>query len=92
MGIKRTIMIIILFFFFFNNINLVLADDIDEELEYSFVYEETEEVISSAIDEPNILSKTAVIYDRNSKTALWGKDEEKRVPMASTTNVISYQR
>ena len=36
-----------------------------------------------------IHSKNAVIFDRKSKTVIWGKDEQSKVPMASTTKIMT---
>ena len=40
-------------------------------------------------DVPKIDSRVAVIYDRKSKRVIWGKDENKRVAMASTTKILT---
>ena len=66
----------------------VYADDIAEEPEYEFT-EELIETNSNVKEEPNIFSKNAVIYDRKSKTILYGKNENNRVPMASTTKIMT---
>ena len=39
--------------------------------------------------EISILSRYAVVYDRCSGTVLWGKDENTKVPMASTTKIMT---
>ena len=39
--------------------------------------------------EPEIYSKVGVIYNRDSKEVIWGKNEILKVPMASTTKIMS---
>lgn len=71
-------------------------------LETSFVFaneEETETIdyvwINEVIEESKeqdileILSKNAVVYERNSKQILFGKNENQKVPMASTTKIMT---
>ena len=72
-------------------INLCYADDVEED--------ETEEITETEINEVNEVSKNAaevpilnsrrcIIFDRTSKTVMYGKNEELRSAMASTTNII----
>lgn len=58
-----------------------------EELDYIWLKEE----INKAKEEesPNIYSRYAVVFDRTSKTVIWAKDENKEVPMASTTKIMT---
>jgi len=72
--------------------NISFADDVDPDMDIGSIYEEELEAVSKSADEPEILSRSAVIFDRNSKQVLWGKQENLRVPQASTTNVVSYKR
>ena len=85
----RKILTFYLIFLCFFNVSIVYADDEDDELDYSFVYEETVEDVKESISEPKILSRSAVIYDRDSKQVIWGKQENLRVPMASTTKIMT---
>ena len=64
----------------------ILAQD-DEETDYIWLKQEIE--IAQKIKEPGIYSKSAVIYDRGSKTILYGKNEHERLPMASTTKIMT---
>lgn len=64
----------------------ILAQD-DEETDYIWLKQEIE--IAQNIKEPVIYSKSAVIYDRGSKTILYGKNEHERLPMASTTKIMT---
>lgn len=66
-------------------VNFSYADDND--FEYVWIDEAVEEVYTT--DELQILSNSAVIYDRTSKTVIWGKNEDTPVPMASTTKIMT---
>lgn len=62
-------------------------EDDYEELDYVWLEEE----INNAKETENLSlnSKHAIVYDRTSKTVIWGKDEAKEVPMASTTKIMT---
>lgn len=73
-------------------INLCYADDMEED--------ETEDITENEINEVNEVSKNAaevpilnsrrcVIFDRTSKTVMYGKNEELRSAMASTTKIMT---
>ena len=73
-------------------INLCYADDVEED--------ETEDITETEINEVNEVSKNAgevpilnsrrcVIFDRTSKTVMYGKNEELRSAMASTTKIMT---
>ena len=51
----------------------------------------TEDVIETANnkEEPKLNSRAAIIYDRQSKRVIWGKAENERRPMASTTKIMT---
>ena len=63
------------------------VDEELEELDYVWLNEE----INKAKDADNLTinSRYAVVYDRTSKTVIWGKDEAREVPMASTTKIMT---
>lgn len=65
------------------------ADDENEDLDFTWIEEEILNVSSKPTDEPKIYSKAAVIIDRNSKQIIFGKNENDKVPMASTTKIMS---
>lgn len=70
----------------------VFADDEDLEEEINdtaWIYEQIEAASSNATDEPNINSRSAVVYDRTSGEVIWGKDEKSQRKMASTTKVMT---
>ena len=67
----------------------VFAYEIEEETDYVWLKEEIENVSTNASKEPGILSRSAIAFDRNSKTILYGKNYNKEVPMASTTKIMT---
>ena len=62
-------------------------DDEYEELDYVWLEEEIQN--AKIQNDLKIDSRYAVIFDRASKTVIWGKNEEKEVPMASTTKIMT---
>lgn len=67
----------------------VFAYEIEEETDYVWLKEEIENVSTNISKEPSILSRSAIAFDRNSKTILYGKNYDKEVPMASTTKIMT---
>lgn len=68
----------------------ILADDLNEALEeYDKINDEVIETNAKQIDIPNINSRAAVVIDRNSDTILFGKNENSRRKMASTTKIMT---
>lgn len=67
----------------------VFAYEIEEETDYVWLKEEIENVSTNVSKEPSILSRSAIAFDRNSKTILYGKNYDREVPMASTTKIMT---
>lgn len=68
----------------------VYADDEEENLENDAEIKENIVEASAEVDKtPKINSRAAVIYDRTSKTVIWGKNEEVKRAMASTTKIMT---
>ena len=67
----------------------VFAYEVEEETDYVWLQEKIENVSTNASKEPNILSRSAIAFDRSSKTILYGKNYDKEVPMASTTKIMT---
>lgn len=88
MKFKEKILVLILAILCINN-NIVLADEIDDKLEEGYVNEVVEEVLSESANEPEILSRSASIFDRKSNVEIWGKNSNLKVPMASTTKIMT---
>ena len=68
----------------------VLADD-EEEEEYN--QNEVQNLIvesaSFSVEEPKINARAAIIYDRTTKQIIWGKNENEKRAMASTTKIMT---
>ena len=75
---------------FMINVKCVFADDGDEE-EYSDTDLQDILVESATLQtqEPIINSKSAIIYDRITKKVIWGKEENIKRAMASTTKIMT---
>lgn len=82
---KKFICSILIISSLFINLNIVIADDEDEEYNLSEIIE----AVNQVDNELNINSKIAVAYDRTSGTVLWGKNENKKTAMASTTKIMT---
>lgn len=70
----------------------IYADDevFEENLSFEDISIETSSVASSAdLSEPTINARHAVVFDRNSKKAIYGKKEKEKCKMASTTKIMT---
>ena len=86
----RVLLIIILIVFIFINIPIVCYGyEQEEDTDYVWLKEEITNVSTNKTDEPKLNSKCAVVFDRNSKTVIFSKNANKRVPMASTTKIMT---
>lgn len=68
---------------------ITYADDEEEE---ELNANELQEIVESSTEptkEPVINSKAAVIYDRVSKKIIWGKAQNEKRAMASTTKIMT---
>lgn len=86
---KKILYILLTFIMIFCNLKFVYADDILEE---EFSKNDLENIISTSAttDEELILnSRIAIAYDRESGKTIWGKNENKRTAMASTTKIMA---
>ena len=70
----------------FSYIFPVYADD--EDLE-NFSDISSINVSSEITSEPSINSKAAIVYERSSGTILFGKNENEKRKMASTTKIVT---
>lgn len=85
MKIYKIFFTFLIFIFSFNYITL--ADDENEEISNNL--SSLIEVSSEAIEEPNINSRSAIIYNRTSGDILFGKNENEKRKMASTTKIMT---
>lgn len=67
----------------------VFAYEIEEETDFVWLQEEIANASASAYTEPILNSRHVVAFDRTSKTVLLGKNENEKVPMASTTKIMT---
>lgn len=81
---KKVISIVIIINILFCNFVIIFADDVDEELDNNVI-----EVVNQATNEPVLNSRIAIAYDRKSGNVIWGKNENKRTAMASTTKIMT---
>ena len=97
--LKSYIKILLIFFLVFSIIMPVSVanteDDIDDEnVLYENILKELEEektkdVANNINKNPVINSRRYVVFDRDSKTVIYGKDENKQTAMASTTKIMT---
>ena len=72
------------------NLNIIsYGFEQEEDTDYIWLEEEISSASANVVNEPKLNSKCAVVFDRTSKTVLFGKNENKRVPMASTTKIMT---
>ena len=82
--IKLTIYLIVFILPFFN---YSIAFNVEEDTDYTV--EEIIQTVSISTDNLDISSGYAIAFDRGSKSVIWGKNENKQVPMASTTKIMT---
>lgn len=88
MKVKKFLKIFIVIIILLNISTTSFAYNEDpDEWDYVWLDEAVEE--SKNTNEPQILSRHAVVYERSSGRVLWGKDENTPVPMASTTKLMT---
>ncbi len=87
-SIKRNILVIIIGILLILQTN-ISAYEIEEETDYIWLQEEIQNASTHSVSEPHLSSRYAVVLDRNSKTVLFAKNENTRVPMASTTKIMT---
>lgn len=75
------------------NVSTTYADDVENDEFESNIEEINSSIIdvvsNNVIEEPITNSRKCVIYDRNSKTVIWGKNENVKCAMASTTKIMT---
>ena len=85
---KKIVCFIIVLSLFIANMNYSIADDIEEEIE-DVNSNELLQVVNTEDNEPNLNARIAVAYDRTSGNIIYGKNENKRTAMASTTKIMT---
>ena len=87
-NIKKIIIILFISILLFTQTN-ILAYEVEEQTDYVWMQNEIQNTASNPTNEPKLNSRYAVVLDRNSKAILYAKNENKRVPMASTTKIMT---
>ena len=88
--IKCTKVVFIIILIIIINYNIIsYGFEEEENTDYIWLEEEISSASANAVNEPKLNSKCAVVLDRGSKTVLFGKNENKMVPMASTTKIMT---
>ncbi len=88
--ITKILSILLISLVILSNIYTVCADDVDEEDENIEITQETiSEVSNNLSGEPVLNSRRCVVYDRISKTVIFGKNENVKSAMASTTKIMT---
>jgi len=86
-NINKYLKIILAIFFIISINSNVIAYEIEEDTDYVWLKEEIAN--SESVKQPVLNSRNAIVIDRDSKTILYGKNENKQVPMASTTKIMT---
>ena len=87
---KKLIYFVLIFACIINNFNVRYADDILDEDYQVYDIDDIIETSARADEECLILnSRIAMAFDRKSNKVIWGKDENKRTAMASTTKIMT---
>ena len=87
---KKILVVIMLFFLFINISSIIVFADVEDEEEFDS--NELQEIIETSVkpnEEPRINSKAAIIFDRTTKKVMWGKNENDKRAMASTTKIMT---
>ncbi|MBR1653954.1 MAG: D-alanyl-D-alanine carboxypeptidase [Clostridia bacterium] len=83
---KKIIGIVIIINLMLINVSVIYADDENESISEDDYIQVTS---NDVIEEPKLNSRIAIAYDRKSGNVIWGKDENKRSAMASTTKIMT---
>lgn len=67
----------------------VFAYEVEEEIDYIWVKEEILNASSESVNEPILNSRYIAVLERSSKEVIYGKRENIKVPMASTTKIMT---
>lgn len=88
--IKKLLIILTILNLLIINFNFVYADDVTNIENYEISQEiEAINVSADLNKEPTLNSRAAIVYDRTTKDIIFGKNENERKPMASTTKIMT---
>lgn len=83
--LKKILYLLMTIFIISSNTYIIYADDENETITQA----EYIEAVNQTSEEPNINSRIAVVYDRKTGNILYGKNENKKTAMASTTKIMT---
>lgn len=88
---KKNLFKILIMFIIILNISIpkIYADDEDDEELNETQLQEIVETSNKVSEEPILNSKAAIIYDRTTQKVIWGKNENTKRAMASTTKIMT---
>ena len=87
---KRIIPIFMFFIFISMFVYVSFADDIDNEtIDVSTELNSFTDAYTEAIKEPDVNSRACVVIDRKTNSVLFGKNENSKKKMASTTKIMT---
>lgn len=69
--------------------SISFADEIEEDVDSTWLQEEILNASANATDEPVLGSRYVAVLDRNSKEIIYEKNKDTRTPMASTTKIMT---
>lgn len=69
--------------------NIVLSFEFETQTDYIWLKEEILNASTNNTNEPTLNSRYVATLDRTSKEIIYGKSENTRVPMASTTKIMT---
>lgn len=82
---KKILYSMMIIFIISSNTYIIYADDENETITQA----EYIEAVNQTSEEPNINSRIAIVFDRKSGSILYGKNENKKTAMASTTKIMT---
>ena len=89
MRILKVFIIILIVFSIFTNFSFADDLDIDGNVEYTFNENIESTPMASTDSDLHILSRRAVVFERNSKVFLYKKNADEKCAMASTTKIMT---
>ena len=87
--LKKIIVIYLIIILTLLSKTIVLADDEDEEELNATELQEVVESATAPTNEPTLNARSAIIYDRTTGKTVWGKNENQKRAMASTTKIMT---
>ena len=87
--LKKIIILFILVIIISLQGSIFAAEDTEEEFDFTQFDQFMQTVTSEVNKLPSINSRHAIVYDRNSGVVLFGKKENERCKMASTTKIMT---